>query len=363
MNAWRTGRASPIGLDVGAGAIKAFQRQAGGACTSLVLARTHESIEPDLERLGEALWRRGFEGRDVIVSVPSTWVRSAMLELPPRSSGAPLDQIVRSELARVHKVDPASMEVAWWEIPAGARAGSTSETMSAMAVASTGADVERLVRAFEASDFDVARVDVHPWAMLRAVAAAGLASTTVTVMLDLGWSAARLSLVHGAEGRGVIAYERELPEVGAARLCTEVERHTGLPDELVRSALFARAAVGVHERFEVLRREASACASELAQGLAEEAAVSLAYAAHRYPALTSAGAIAGARLVLAGAGAMLPGVASGLAEKIPGVEVLTMTPAQALPGAGDDPRLVGALGLALAPSAMGAANHSQERVA
>lgn len=349
MNPWSTGRASPIGIDLGAGAIKALQLHPGGGCTSLVLARAHDTLDRDLERLGEALWRRGFEGRDVIVSVPSAWVRSAMLELPPRSSGAPLDQIVRSELARVHKADPASMEVAWWEIPAGARAGSTSETMSAMAVASTGADVERLVRAFEASDFDVARVDVQPWAMLRAVAAAGLASTTVTVMLDLGWSAARLSLVHGAEGRGVIAYERELPEVGAARLAAEVERRSGLPADIVRSALFNRASFGVCERFEVLRREASACASELAQGLAEEAAVSLAYAAHRYPALTSAGAISGARLVLAGAGAMLPHVASGLAEKIPGVDVISMTPAQVSAGAGDDPRLVGALGLALAP--------------
>jgi Tfp pilus assembly PilM family ATPase len=350
MSDWR-GR-SIIGVDVGAGAIKALQAQGGNAWKSLVLARAHadDAIERDIERLGEALWRRGFAGREVVLAAPASWVRSAMLELPPRSSGAPLDQIVRSELSRVHRVEPSTMEVAWWEIPAGARAGGSADTLSAMAVASAGAQVERLVRAFEASDFDVARVDVQPWAMLRAVAAAGLASTTVTVMLDLGWSAARLSLVHGAEGRGVIAYERELPEAGAARFVSEVERRTGLPADIIRAELFSRATLGPRERSEALRREASASAADLAQGLAEEAAVSLAYAAHRYPMLTSGGAIAGARVVLAGAGAMLPHVAQALAEKIPGVEVSTMSPAQAAPGAGDDPRLVGALGLALAPA-------------
>lgn len=347
MNPWPSGGASPIGVDVGAGAIKAMQLGAG--MRALVMPRASERVEPDIDRLCEALWRRGFSGREVVVSVPSPWVRSAMLELPPRSSGAPLDQIVRSELARVHRAEPASMEVAWWEIPAGARAGGAAETMSAMAVGAAGAEVERLVRAFEAADFDVVRVDVHPWAMLRAVAAAGLASTTVTVMLDLGWSAARLSLVHGAAGRGVIAYERELPEVGAARLASEVERRTSLAPEVIRAELFGLAPTSGSERLDALRREAASCAMDLAQGLAEEAAVSLAYAAHRYPALTSAGAIAGARLVLSGAGAMLPHVAQGLAEKIPGVEVLTMTPAAALVGAPDDPRLVGALGLSLAP--------------
>src|SRR5262249_26290258 len=151
-----------------------------------------------------------FEGRDVVACVPDDKLVTAVLELPPRSSGAPLDQLARVELARVHKLEPGSFELACWDLPAPARAGDATHMMAA---ACPHADADRLLGAIESAGLRVVALDIKPWALTRACAAVGSADGT-TVLLDVGEEGALLTAVRQAAP----VYERMMRDGGTATL-------------------------------------------------------------------------------------------------------------------------------------------------
>src|SRR5205823_4093664 len=111
---------TPIGIDAGGRSIAAVQLDwsggAGPAITAAsIIARQPATPESPLSTtetaaLEEVLYRQGFTGRDVVVGIPDHALLTEVLELPPRSSGAPLEQLARMEIARTHKRDPASFE-------------------------------------------------------------------------------------------------------------------------------------------------------------------------------------------------------------------------------------------------------------
>src|SRR3954451_23592560 len=100
-------RRSPIGLDLGGRTIKAVQLVCAQgkwclhAAVALPQPEVNQPVVPQTARyVREALFRHGFVGNRIVLAAPATQLEMDVLELPPRSSGAPVEQIARSELAR-----------------------------------------------------------------------------------------------------------------------------------------------------------------------------------------------------------------------------------------------------------------------
>src|SRR4051794_17457208 len=107
------GAYGPIGLDIGSRWVKAVQLAGRGESRSLHAAAVlptpvvpsvkdpvaeAEMLQTIAARLSSQLVRQGFHGRDVVVAAPAHRLEADLLELPPRGSGAPLDDLARVEI-------------------------------------------------------------------------------------------------------------------------------------------------------------------------------------------------------------------------------------------------------------------------
>lgn len=341
----------PIGLDAGSRALKAVQaRPAGSGRWRIEAAASIPRAEPgaplsarELERLLGVLDRRGFVGTEFALAAPPEAVLSSALELPARSSGVPIEQIARTELARTHQRDPTSFEMAYWDVPAPARAG---EGTHVMAVGCPHEGVESVLKVFDEVGLDVSSVDVRPCALARACVPLFRPAPAMTAILELGWTRGRLVLVY----QGVVVYERTMEEcaVGALHAVVRAQLDAGpdLVDHLLGTIAPPTPATLRRRADEGLGR-AGRAVSAFVDGLVRELALSLGYIAGRYPA--PGGAVE--QLLLVGGGASLPGLAPSLTQRL-NLEVKTVAPAdlaqtsQDLLGSCSSPALVTALGLA-----------------
>ena len=374
---------SPIGIDVGARAVKAVQlgrdrfgdgrwrvtaaaeipreevgQPAGSSPSAAPANPPHVLTAMEVARLIGTLERQGFVGNHVVLAVPNERVVSGMLELPPRSSNAPLEQIARMEMARAHRFAPDSFEMGSWDLPAAARA---SRQTPVMAVACTHADAASVMDPFEAEGLDVRGLDVPAVALARACATVlGADAGGITGIVDLGWTAATLSLMH----QGVVIYGRTLGDCGifklyqtlAGRLGMEIDvidyllADSGLDGTEAQAKAGDAAAPAVDEQLGV-RRKAKAATD--ARGLIaahfeaamQELRVSLSYAQHQYPDTPLS------RLLVVGGGGCIRGVTEHL-RSVLGIESRSVAPSDVLPCASGaaakcaSPSLTAALGLA-----------------
>jgi Tfp pilus assembly PilM family ATPase len=295
--------------------------------------------QQEAARLEAVLYRSGFEGRRVVACVPDGKLVTAVLELPPRTSGAPLDQLARVELARVHKLEPGAFELACWDLPAPARAGDATHMMAA---ACPNADADTLLDAIESVGLHVIALDIKPWALTRACAPVSSGDGT-TVLLDVGEEGAMLTAVR----QGAPVYERMMRDAGTASLRGRFQSELAL-EPAVADFLFDSLQREAHQGDDAGARESGLrLAREHVDHLREEVASALDYIAHRYPGRVSL-------LALTGQGAAIPGLAQCLARGAEH-EVRSVAPAdltscpQTLPH-GRDCALTNALGLALYPT-------------
>src|SRR5262245_23870538 len=122
----------PIGLDLGGRWFKAAQASVRGGVSAK--AKITRGAEPgakggtaatavmtaaDAQVLAGALERSGFSGNRVTVVAPRPLLYAGVLELPPRASGAPLEQLARVELARSNRVEEGSFTLGMWDVPLG----------------------------------------------------------------------------------------------------------------------------------------------------------------------------------------------------------------------------------------------------
>lgn len=231
--------ASPIGLDIGRQSIKAVQwtgpRSAPRMTATAIIARTGEGAIPALDeaqRLGEILWRRGFHGRRAIVAIPEACALASVVEVPPASAGAPVAQIAAAELARLHGADPGDLETAYWPLPA---AGPKGQRHEAVAVGVRRDAITALLDSLQARDgagFEVVAADVGPCARVRA-ASLTPRQDDAWALLDIGWSSSRLCVVQ----RGLIIYDRALPDSGMAHLELRLGQECALKPEDIRHVL------------------------------------------------------------------------------------------------------------------------------
>lgn len=327
----------PIGIDLSGRSIKAVQLSGRpGAWRIVAAAQVPRKAEllpaAEAERLAGVLERQGFAGRAVALAVPDAALLTAVLDLPPRASGAPVEEIARSEVAHIHRREPVSLELSCWELPAPPRG---AERTQAMAVACAHQDAEPLLDAFEGAGFEVCALDARSVAISRACATAWAPEPALTAVLDAGWDSALLSVVAG----GVVVYERSLEACEGSRLHGAMVARAGLPAGLADHVLAGIASVAEGGAETVA--EARQLIEHHIATVAEQLGLSLSYIAHRYPGLP-VGAI-----LVAGEAASLPGLVEGLSSRLeaPARVVAAGDLASGAPARGGS-ALVGALGLA-----------------
>lgn len=339
---------SRIGIDVGPRSIRAAQlhRTSRGwrlAATGR-FGRSGGEAGPDaaeVERLRDALDRLGFRGREVVLSVPESKVLTAALELPPRSSGAPLEQLARMEVARAHRREPNGLELACWEVPSPNRAGQTTHMMAA---ACAHADADPLLDAFEAGGLAVGALDVRVLAMARAAERTLAGAQGLSAVLDVGEEAAVLAVI----GEGSVVFERTVEEAGITRLRASLRSQFGLEPEVTDHVLGRIGCTGLIPdemgQWDSLD-EAIELISDHAALIGRETGASLSYVTHRYEGMDFE------RLLVAGEGAAWPGLPERLG-KLLAIPTTTLAPGDvaeivgADPAAGD-PALTVAVGLAM----------------
>jgi type IV pilus assembly protein PilM len=315
---------SPIGVNVSGRMINAVQlAQTRRGCSVTAATSIHRSpgaAEIDAEEIGRfagVLDRQGFSGRQVVVALPSESVLTAVLELPPRDSGAPLDQIARVELASAHKCNPDTIESAFWELPQSMR---SREGMSAMAVGCRHDDADALLDAFEDAGLTVIGLDVKSCAVARACGPALSRVQGLAALLNIEWSAASLVVLSD----DVVVYERSLANAGLERLHESLVRELDL-DLDVADYILGEIGVGGDADDADAPKELLVAARDritaYLEAMMPEIRMSLGYATQEYGHSTVD------RIVLIGEAAAIPGLVDHLTREL-GVETITLAPSQ-----------------------------------
>lgn len=347
----RIGGRTVIGLDLGHRAFVAVQLshrsgvwalEAGFSMARSVAGPAAGSEQPsveELKRLCEALNRQGFIGNRVVVAAPSSKVMSAALELPPRSSGAPVEDLAKQELARAARKSPDSIEVASWEVPAPPRA---ADGTSVLAVGLAHEDAEGLLDALEGAGFFVEALDCRCLATSRACRSVLGDGAHVSSILDLSEGAASLTIVHS----GIVAYDRPMREAGLGQVRASLSKELKVDSEGVDFVMETIAMQrGDGELPEHTVRAARGVVDEHVGMIVQELRSVMAYAMHRYPG--SVGPV-----LLTGPGATLVGLDSRIRSELD-LDARVVRPSELmqvppeLSWATDDPSLCTAAGLAM----------------
>ncbi len=342
-----TARRGPIGLDLGGRYIKAAQLGYDGQTrlvAGIAIPRLHPGPDIDDEevrRLRQVLQRRGFTGRQIVMSAPAQATMTSILTLPPRQSGAPLDQIARSEMAHAHRCEPETIEVAHWELPQPARA---VDGVVAMAAACPHDAADPVLDRLERHGFDVIGLDLAGWALARVARRSPHAAEGIVALLELGWDSADVVLMYD----GVVVYERQMSSAGLAPLSRMIGRDHAFDAEVVDYLLmkvgFELDSRGQDEDWRLFLKVRGMLETHF-ESVAKELNLALTYAQHQYPSSSVS------QLLLLGGGAAVPGVADHLAGQLE-VPVHGLTPAQVLDGCelatteAENPAMMMAVGLA-----------------
>ena len=368
-------RFSPIGLDLGTREIIAVQSRAGAIIARCAIPRVDldrsggdepASTAPATDdralsfvaagTLAAILHRRGFIGQRVVLSAPPGRRVVMPLQMPPRSSQAPLDEIARGQLAEAARCGPDEIEGAWWALPVVGVAPAPptgKEPTHALGVAMSRHDVESVIEPLEAAGFEVCAMDVKSLALVRALerqVAGGAGKARVMAIVNFGYGGAGVIMVH----RGRVVYERDLPGVGLdfteSALTGAIGVEADVAHHVVMGAGVTRPeAIGsVGARPWALLPQAQEIIQSHVRAVASEVQKALDYALARFGKPGTGGPESAVMVV--GAGASVPGLPELLGREACGE-------AGIVPGCGTDrtvadrvwPSLIGALGLSMHP--------------
>jgi Tfp pilus assembly PilM family ATPase len=355
-------------VDIGRRHIKLAQVRHGRLLAWACINRSgvEETLDvAEVRRVAEAIRCGSFRGRSVVLTVPPTKLLTGILELPPRSSGAPVEQLAKSELARRHEVDAQTIETSCWDLPSPARAANRTYMM---AVACAHGDANSLVDAFEAAGLNVQSVETHSTAVARSCGWLLDDLSGTGAILDVGWASSQLMMMY----QGIVVYHRNLAKCGLESLsrtlakqpqvpATVVEQWCGegvlaSPDQVAR----ANASGNGEDADKMSATHAGETPVPRADGKAElhpavaacletvaaELRIPLSYLANQYPDAHVK------RLLLIGGGARVAGLADFLNRslnmdvRVVKASDLCQCDAQAECGGGGGPSLAVAIGLA-----------------
>lgn len=313
---------TPIGVDIGVRTIKAAQLTRGGgrdrAFALALLPRPSAEKEigaDDALALRKVLKRQGFSGRKIVITAPEKALLRATLELPSKVSGAPIGQIVRMELSRLHNVALDSFEMAHWELAAP---DGSKPMVRALTVGCPHDAADAILDVFDGSGFDVVAMDVRSAAAARACAPLVLPAPAITSIVDLGWHSTTVLFVCGR----ALIYERSLGGSGVVGLVEKLMETFSIPLEAAQQimntiGLRTDEPEGQFER-ETLDAIHKLCKSHLDK-LLEELRIPLAYVSRQFPGDGVK------RLLLIGGGGAVAQVPSYLGQRL-GLEVMAAAP-------------------------------------
>jgi len=336
-----------IGVDVGRRTIKAAQlvrsRGRWHAFALAMLPRPEpekETCGADAAALHKVLRRQGFSGKKIVVAAPEERTLQAALELPSKVSGAPMGQIVRMEMSRLHNVAPDSFEMAYWELRTPDSAKPVVRTFAVGCPHDAGTAV---MDVFESEGFDVTALDVRGAAAVRACEPLILPVPQITAIADLGWCSTSVLFVCGRS----LMYERRVAGASIGELTARLAEVFGITLEAAQQivntvGLSVEDPAGIdHQTLDVIRKHVRNHFDKML----EEWKAPFSYVNHQYPAEGLK------QLLLIGGGAAVPQIAPYVQERL-GLSVRTVaagdlieSPAELLAKA-QNPALTVAVGLA-----------------
>ena len=307
----------PIGVSFDSRWIRAAQlRRLGAGWEAVALLRLERRGEglgrvlgaADGAILGGALRRQGFVGGRVVLAGASPAVPLMGLDLPPRSSGAPLAQIAAMEVARAHRLAEGTFALATWDLPEGQGRAGRGEQTSVMAAFCPHAVGETLCASLDGTGLGVVGQDPEARAAARALGPL-MAGAGSVALVRSGWDELEVCLV-GA-GRTLV-FHRSIPEQGLSALYRAIGQRTGLRREVVDVVLEGPGEAAREERRsgEMTRREVARCVGEHVHSSAAEVQRSVSYAAGRL----GLGEVRG--VLLDGEGASLPGLGEAIGGRL-----------------------------------------------
>jgi len=337
-----------IGVDVGRRTIKAVQLapSAGGyrATALSLLPRPEpekEVCRADAEALRKVLKRQGFSGHKIVVAAPEERLVRAALELPSKVAGAPIGQIVRMELSRLHNIAPDSFEMAYWEwrTPDGAK-----PMMRTLAVGCPHDTANGVLDIFEAEGFDVVALDVRSAATGRACEPLLLPAPQITAIADLGWRSTTVLFVCGRS----LLYERLMEGISRAELTDKLAEAFGITAEAAQQVA-GTVGLAADQPIDGIDRETLDAVGKHLRShfdrLLHELRAPFSYVNHQFPGDGVK------RLLLVGGGAAIPHLSSYMQDRL-GIDVrpaapgaLVSCPVELLAKAGN-PAMTTAVGLA-----------------
>jgi Tfp pilus assembly PilM family ATPase/Tfp pilus assembly protein PilN len=334
---------SPVGVSFDSRSIIAVQLARRGGRWQLAAAgelrRTAPGAGIDRRDMGSfraMLRRRGFQGNRIVLALPEEKLCCGVLELPPRSSGAPLEEIAISELARMHGYDEQAAEAFCWDLPPSAR---SKEGSQVMAVACRHADAEALTDVFDGMGMDVIAVDSPLCAAVRACRPR--CSAGITAILNLGWDCATLMLVY----QGEVIYQKVMPEAATKRLFQLLARRLGLEEQALDHVLAETPLPGGAEAGQEAFGAIRPAIKGHVDAILVELEATFSYATYQYPN------VAVDCLLLVGCGAAVPGLQEYCRSRL-GINAYRIAPAElidlppSLAGVSADARLTIPIGLA-----------------
>ena len=269
---------SPIGLHYDQRSFRVVQLSRRHGRWALAAAarvqRTGRGQCPDigeLKSLQTVLNRQGFVGSRVVLAVPTSQMLMGVVEVPPRSSGAPIGEIARSELARIHGCNPVSIESTCWELP---RVLGGQTATQALTLGCPHAVADPLLDAFDEAGLDIAALDSEVSAAIR-ICGRRFAGDGLAGIIDFGWNDTQLSLLLG----GQILYHRTIVDAGIGPIATQLAETLGVDDTIVDRLVTASTADGAGGNVHDAVRDALEAHWRL---IVEETAAPLSYVAHQY---------------------------------------------------------------------------------
>jgi type IV pilus assembly protein PilM len=311
-----------IGIDVGKHTIKAAQLVAQGgqyhifALTMVPRPQPEkEIVAADALAIQNALKRQGFRGHTIAIAAPEEILLRATLEVPAKVAGAPAEQIIRLELARLQNVAPDSFEMAYWELRTATNPRPTTPTL---AVGCPHGAANALLDLFERVGFRVAALDIRSAAVARACGPLLLPAPQITAIVDLGWRSTSVLFVCGRS----LVYERSVQGAPIGDLTAKLTEVFALAPAAAYQIIGTigpgddqPAGPYDPESLDVIRQHVRAHFDKLL----EELRVPLSYANHQFPGEGVR------RLLLLGGGAGVPGLAAYFTAGL-GLEVKRAAP-------------------------------------
>lgn len=171
MNAVRTG------IDISPDAISAAQvrlTRSGWAllCEARMARRSEDGSVTQAEavELESLLFRQGFAAAPCVINAPAEALKTTTMELPPETSGAPVEQLANAEFAQRTKLDPGTFELSYWGLP------TPGPAVQVMAVGCEIGPTDEVIGVLESAGLRVAGVDDPSRALGRVLAGAPTAA-------------------------------------------------------------------------------------------------------------------------------------------------------------------------------------------